>query len=98
LSQPGYQRKTVEGEPRLEELRRPDEVLLAFDVHDDLAFEHVERFVRVGMGVKGRHLALGHMILEAQERAVRLLGTGLPRVKATAEEPPLLAFTTASND
>jgi len=67
-------------------------VLLAVQMHEDLALEHVHRLVGVGMGVQGRHLALLHPVLEEQERPARLLGPDLPGVHTPAREPAALAF------
>ena len=66
---------------RQSEVPSPDAMLHpALDVHDNLAFEHVEHLVGVGVGVEGRHLALLHVVFEEEEGAVRLLGGGLPGV------------------
>jgi hypothetical protein len=67
-------------------------------VHDDLSLEHVEHLIRVGMDVKGRHLPLLHVVLEEQERAVRVFGRGLPGMQPATVEPTLLTLAASPYD
>src|ERR1700704_3341900 len=67
-------------------------MLLAVDVHEDLALEHVDRLVQVGMHVQGRRLAANHAVLPHRERAARLRRGGLHREYPATGEPEAFAF------
>src|SRR5205809_800627 len=76
----------------------PDTLLPVADLHENLALEHVERLVLVGMAMQRRHLPLGHRVLEQEESTPGLLGGGLPRMGAAAVEPALLAVAVGPDD
>ena len=69
-----------------------DALLVAVDVHVELALEHVDRFVGLGVAVPRRHLPFRQLVLEEEEGTVALLRRDLPRVEAAAGEPASVAF------
>jgi hypothetical protein len=75
-----------------------DAMFLAIGVDDDLALQYIERLVRVGVRVEGCHLALRHVVFKKQERTVRLVGGGFPRVEAATEKPTFVTRAAVSND
>src|SRR5207253_6172799 len=75
-----------------------DSILLTLQVQEDLAVQHVDRLVRLGMRMQRGHLASRHHVLEQQERATGLAAARLPRVDAAAVEPQPLTLSLDSND
>jgi hypothetical protein len=69
-----------------------DRVVLPVDMHQDLAVQHVEELVLIGMDMEGRRLPLRQMVLEQHESAIGLLGARLPRMHAAAVEPKALTL------
>src|SRR5579864_8948862 len=73
-------------------------MLLAVQVHENLAVEDVHRLVGGGVGVQRRHLALFERVLEQGERTACLVRGGFPEVYASAGEPAPLACVGVFND
>lgn len=77
---------------------RPDAALVTRDVDEDLALQHVEKLVLVGMDVKRSGLTRLEEVLEQEQGPARLLGTRLPDMDAAPEEPDALPLPVVAND
>ena len=69
-----------------------DASLVAVDVHVELALEHVDRLVGLGVAMPRRHLPIRQLVLEEEEGTIAVLGRDLPGVHAAPGEPALVAF------
>lgn len=77
---------------------RSNAALFTGDVDEDLAIEDVEELVLVGVDVKGGGLPRLEDVLEQEQGAARLFGTGLPDMDATTEEPNALSLALVANN
>jgi hypothetical protein len=73
-------------------------VFTAVDVHQDLALEHVQGLVLVGVDVQGCGLALRHEILEQQKRAGGFFGAGLHCEHPATPEAEVLSLSVSAHD
>src|SRR5215218_2596825 len=77
---------------------RPNPMLSALSVDQDLSLEHDQSLGQVWMGVKRGRLALRHPVFHQEERPVGLLSGRLPDVHTSASKPETLALSLPADD